>query len=154
MSALKIIPSKSIDELVPSEIRDFISGIEAELLKQPQVDLPVKHFFSKDVYAREMSVAKGVILVGKIHKHQNMNIISKGKVSVLSLDGVQHFEAPYTFVASPGAKRVIFAHEDTVWTTIHGTGEQDLEKIEQEFIAKTYEEVAFIGEGNLKWLGE
>lgn len=32
-------------------------------------------------------------------------------------------------------------HEDTVWTTIHGTNETDIDKIEDMFIAKNYEDV-------------
>jgi uncharacterized protein (UPF0548 family) len=73
-----------------------------------------------------------------------MTVISQGEVSVLSIDGVMRVKAPFTFVASPGVKRVVYAHEDTVWTTIHGTDETDLEKIEEEFIAKSYDEVVEI----------
>jgi hypothetical protein len=62
-------------------------------------------------------------------------------------------QAPFTLVAQPGAKRVILAHTDVVWTTIHGTDETDLEKIENEFIAKTYEEVIPIGDKEKLWLG-
>ena len=106
----------------------------------PQIDIPLKHTFSKNVYAREITIPKGSIIIGKIHKYQNMNIISKGEVSFFSIDGAVRVKAPYTFVASPGVKRVIVAHEETVWTTIHGTSETDLDKLEDEFIAKDYSE--------------
>jgi hypothetical protein len=123
------------------EIKSFISDVEAAMQNGIKIDLPVAHHFSKSVYAREMTVPKGVMLVGKIHKHQNLNILSKGSVTVLSIDGLVKVSAPFTFVGSPGAKRLIYAHEDTVWTTIHGTDEKDIEKIEEQFIAKNYEEV-------------
>jgi hypothetical protein len=32
-------------------------------------------------------------------------------------------------------------HEDTIWTTVHATDETDLEKLEEEIIAKTFEEL-------------
>ncbi len=127
------------------QIRDFIANIQDAIVEAADrtapVEIPIQHYFSKDVYAREMKMPKGTILVGKIHKHQNLSILSAGEVSVLSQDGIERIKAPHTFVASPGAKRVIYAHEDAVWTVIHGTSETDLDKIEDQFIAKDYSEV-------------
>lgn len=123
------------------ELQVMIASLEAELMKLPQVELPIKHHFSKDVYAREMHMHKGMLVVGKIHKHTNLNILSAGEVSVISVDGVFRAKAPFTLVSQPGAKRVIYAHEDVVWTTIHGTAETDLDKIEDQFIAKNYGDV-------------
>ena len=51
----------------------------------------------------------------------------------------------------PGTKRIAYAHEDTVWATVHGTHERDLDKIEAHFIAQSEPEFqAFIAQGNLK----
>lgn len=127
--------------VTPGELREMIANFETECAKLPQMEIPLKHHFSRGVYAREIFIPKGTMIVGKIHKHLNMNILSQGDVSVLSIDGMKRIKASSTFVASPGAKRVIYAHEDSVWTTIHGTDETDLEKLEDEFIAKTYEDV-------------
>lgn len=124
-----------------NEIRDLIREAQAEIEKYPQIEVPIKHHFSKDVYAREMTLPEGALIVGKIHKFENLNILSKGEVSVLSIDGVMRLKAPATFVGSVGAKRVIYAHSEVVWTTIHGTSETDVEKIEEQFIAKSYDEV-------------
>jgi len=122
-------------------LRRYISDLEIEALSRTQIDVPISHHFSKGVYAREMRLAAGSVVVGKIHKHENLCIISQGECSVISKDGVIRVKAPFTFVASAGAKRVILAHSDLVWTVIHGTDETDLEKIEDEFIAKTYDQV-------------
>ena len=139
--------------LTTAEFRDLIALIESTLKAGGgQIELPINHHFSKDVYAREMMIPRGVLLVGKIHKYQNLNIISSGEISVLSVDGVKRVKAPYTFVSDPGAKRVGYAHEDTVWTTIHGTNETDVDKIEELFIAKNYSEVAGITGDELKLL--
>lgn len=123
------------------ELTEQIGTLAKDLSELPQLDIPIVHHFSKSVYAREMQMPKDSIVVGKIHKHQNMCIISKGEVSVLSIDGLVRLKAPCTFVASPGAQRVIYAHEDTVFTVIHGTDETDLEKIEDEFVAKDFSEI-------------
>lgn len=128
-----------------SEVRSFIKDVETVLnAGDEKLDIPVNHHFSKDVYAREMVVPKGTVLVGKIHKYQNLNILSKGEVSILSIDGSIRVKAPYTFVGSPGSKRLFYMHEETVWTTIHGTSEADVEKIEESFIAKNYEDVYLV----------
>lgn len=131
--------------LPKEQIRAMVHQIEKYIEENGEkVDIEVKHYFSKNVYAREMPMKKGEIVVGKIHKYENLNILSKGKVSVLSIDGIKIIEAPYTFVGSPGTKRVIYAHEDSLWTVIHGTPEKDLEKIEIEVIAKDYSEIESI----------
>ena len=127
--------------LPKEDVRQMINEVEVIFKTLPQVDIPVKHYFSPGVYAREISIDKGTILIGKIHKNQTMNVISSGEVSVFSIDGVVRVQAPYTFVSSPGAKRIIYAHENSTWTTFHGTHETDVEKIEEEFIAKDYSEV-------------
>lgn len=137
------------------EIRELIADTERVLLTYPQVEVPIEHHFSKDVYGREMKLEQGTLIVGKIHRFENLNILSEGEVSVLSIDGVKRVKAPHTFVASPGAKRVIFAHTNVTWTTIHGTGERDVDKIEEQFIAKSYEEIEpkIIEAGETKCLG-
>lgn len=117
-------------------------------------DCIVKHYFSpKDekygccTYAREMLIPKGTLIIGKIHRHQHLNIISKGKVVVYTEFGEKHLEAPITFVSEIGLKRSVYALEDTLWTTIHLTefvGEENLGKIEEEVISPDYEEMGLI----------
>lgn len=126
------------------EIRQKILSFEA-LLRQANTqghaepECPLTHHFAPGAYGREIFIPKGSIVVGKIHKHAHLNILSQGSVSVLTEDGPLEFSAPRTWVSSPGTKRVVFAHTDVVWTTVHVTEETDLEKIEDAVIAKTYD---------------
>lgn len=114
--------------------------LEAAMKQFPQVEIPVKHYFSFGVYAREMYVPKGACVVGKLHKYQNLNILSKGVLLVTIDDKVERLEAPYTFVANAGSKRAFYAEEDSVWTVIHGTHEKDIDEIERYFIAQNERE--------------
>jgi hypothetical protein len=150
-SLVSIVDSQEIDK---AGLRGTIAELEAQFKELEQVDIPIKHYFSKDVYAREITIPKGAIVIGKIHKHENLNILSSGEITVVSVDGVKRMKAPCTIVSSPGVKRIAYAHTDTVWTTIHGTSETDLEKIEAEFIAKDYSEVESITEDELQKLKE
>lgn len=103
---------------------------------------PVQHHFAPGAYGREMTLPAGLVVVGKIHKHAHINVISKGRVQVFTeQDGVLELAAPCTFVSSPGTKRVIHALEETVWTTVHVTDKTDLAEIEREVIATDFSEV-------------
>ena len=120
------------------EARARICDLEAALREQPQLDLPPVHIFSKGIYARELFIPKGTILVGKIHRYECLNILSQGEITVLTEIGAKRVKAPYTVVSPPETKRVGYAHEDCVWTTIHATDETDLDKLEDELILKDY----------------
>lgn len=120
--------------------RDKVNIIESELRKFDQLELAVEHYFSLDVYARELYIPKDTILVGKIHKYTNLNIMTKGELSVLVGDKIERVKAPFVVVSEAGTKRIAYAHEDTIWITIHGTSETDLDKIEQHFIAQNEKE--------------
>ncbi|MCB1238213.1 MAG: hypothetical protein KDB30_00875 [Tetrasphaera sp.] len=117
-----------------------IEGFEEHIRQLPAVDLKVVHHFSKGVYARELHIPKGTVLTGHIHKFDNLNIMSQGDLSIVTESGVVRVKAPHTVVSPPGTKRLAYAHEYTIWTTIHGTHETDVSKIEDEFIAHSYED--------------
>ncbi len=129
-----------------------VDAIESAIKKElQQVEIKEVNYFSKGVYAREIFIPKGTVITGKIHKYDNLNIMSAGDMSVLIEDGsVVRVKAPYTVVSPPGTRRVAYAHEDTTWTTIHGTDQKDVDLIESEFIAKTPEEFALFCEEQLK----
>lgn len=137
---------RRVEDVVDGELhgeitRAKIFRFQDEVGKLPQVELPLKHYFAPGAYGREIFIPKGCVCVGKIHKHAHLSIISKGDVTVVTeQEGRIRMKAPYTFVSQPGAKRVVFAHEDTIWTTFHVTNETDLEKIEDDVIARSYEE--------------
>lgn len=134
------------------EIRKKVEAFDEMFKDVPQVEIPVRHYYSKGVYAREITIPKGTVLSGKIHKHANLNIMSKGDMSVLTEDGIVRVQAPFTIVSPPGTKRIAYAHEETVWTTIHGTDETDLEKIEAHFIAQT--EAEYLEFAKMMMLGD
>lgn len=99
------------------------------------IELETVHHFAPGVYARELRIPAGVLLTGKIHRTRHLNIVSKGTIAVWSeVTGPMLVHAPFTFVSEPGTRRVGFALEDTVWTTIHPTEETDLERLEIELI--------------------
>jgi len=113
----------------------------------PSVELETVHHFAPGVYARELRIDAGILLTGKIHRTRHLNIVSKGRIAVWSeATGPMIVEAPAAFVSDPGTRRVGFAYEDTVWTTIHPTDETDLTRLE-ELLIEPRESVQVTGAG-------
>lgn len=122
------------------DVRSKVFAAEVFLKEQPQVQLKTIHHFSKGVYAREIHIPAGVVLTGEIHKFKNLNILSQGRMQVLTESGVEEVEAPFTIISPAGTKRIAYTLTKCVWTTVHGTDETDINKIEQIFIAKSEQE--------------
>lgn len=105
---------------------------------------PLQHDFTDGMYTRTISIPKGMILTGKIHRHDHPNFLMSGKVEVFTEDeGLQTLEAPMVIMSKSGTKRVVYALEDTVWSTVHlnPTNTRDLKVLEENIIAKTYDDL-------------
>lgn len=132
---------EQIQRTAPGSVRNQLYALQASMGGLPEADCPLQHVFAPGAYARTIFLPAGTVIVGKIHKHQHLNILSQGEVRVLTESGgVEALRGPLTMVSPAGTKRAVYALTDVVWTTIHLTNETDLAKIEDETIAKTYEE--------------
>jgi hypothetical protein len=129
----------------PEEMRSKIVALESAMFAMPEHQIQIKttHHFAPGVYMREIFIPKGTTLTGKIHKTEHLNILSQGDLSVWTEDGVKRLTASTVIKSQPGIKRVGFAHEDSVWITVHAnvTEERDTDKIEEMLIAKSFDEV-------------
>ena len=132
-----------LEKIGNAHSREAILGLQAKMgeliaagiAQSVSEDLRLTHHFTdKDdkygcgIYARE---------------RPHLNIVLKGKISVASEKGKHYFEAPCILPCKPGDKRVGYAEEDTSWVSIHMTehlGEDKLEAVEDEVIAKSYED--------------
>ena len=101
----------------------------------------ITHYFAPGCYAREMWMPAGCLITGKIHKTEHICILSQGRVTVASGNDSITYTAPQTIVSKVGAKRAIYAHEDSTWTNIHPTELETPDEVEAEIIAETYEEL-------------
>lgn len=114
-----------------------------------QADLPVSHYFSLGIYAKAVYIPKKTIAVGKYHKYPQLNILLQGRMSVrVSEDEIQTLKAPYIISSPAGTRRIVYAHEDSIWLTILGTDETDVDLIEKQFTAETEEEYLKFCEDN------
>lgn len=104
---------------------------------------PLKHWLAPGIYAREIHLPAGTVVVGKIHRHRHFNIISKGSITCYTEFGLETHIAPASFISEAGTKRVVHTHEDAIWTTIHHnpTNETDVSVLEDMFTALEYAEL-------------
>jgi hypothetical protein len=103
---------------------------------------PLKHSFADGCYVREIFNPAGQILVTKIHKKKHPFFLLKGKMSILTENGIEHLKAPYHGITSPGTKRVIYTHEDCVFVTVHATENTTIKDVEEEVIANDFDDPA------------
>jgi hypothetical protein len=124
---------------VTADFRRSILDLEDEIRKLPQIEPKLEHFFARGVYARALHIPKGYVLTGKIHKYSQINVLLKGKMAIASVEGTKDMNAGDIIESGPGVKRAGYAYEDSVWLTIHGTHERDLERLEEELISPSFE---------------
>lgn len=132
---MSVVVQNTSHTYLQKKIRNDILYLEAMISKLPGAvfgdnDLfPVKHTFAGYIYTREMFIPKGGLLTGRIWFDEFPVILSKGEIIVISEStGVKTMKAPFSFVSMPGDKRVIFAKEDSVFTTIHHNPERITDK--------------------------
>lgn len=131
-----------------SQHRKKMENLEAAIitLDMPGPDLEVEHYFAHGTYTRVLHIPAGTIITGKIHRYSCVNIVSQGKIAVITDEGEFEIEAPHIFVSGPGVKKAGVALEDTIWINVHPwEGEEDLKMIEQTLIAPNYEALECLG---------
>jgi hypothetical protein len=145
----------------PLVLRQYILDVEQAMLRSAKAGIdgfmagdamPVSHDFADGVYLRELIIHKGTVLVGKIHKHEHFNFVMQGDISIVDERGLKRYHAPCIIKSPAGAKRLGYAHEDTIWINIHPTNERDIERIEQQVTAASYAEIGMEGAA-IKQLG-
>jgi hypothetical protein len=142
-----LVIEKEINVLPSKDVRGKILDIEAKIASMPsstlgdRLDCPLKHIFVDGAYVREIFMPKGLLIISKIHKITHPYFVLKGECSVLTEEGIVRIKAPFSGVTKSGTKRILYIHEDCTWTTVHVTKETDIEKIEEEIIAKTFNDL-------------
>lgn len=96
--------------------------------------LPLTHTFSDGVYAREVFMPKGMVVVGHIHNTTHLNIVSSGKAFLYINGEISEVTAPYTFESKAGCRKILFIIEDMFWTTIHKTDETNIKILENTLV--------------------
>ena len=119
-----------------------VAGTEDDPIVTDSELVPIEHFFMDGVYVRKMTMKAGVAVVGAIHKHLHMCFLLTGKITVINEEETIDHIAPCFIVSTPGTKRVLYAHEDSIWFNTHKNPNniEDVKELEREIVAISYEE--------------
>lgn len=125
------------------KLSDFKSAL-AESIQSgeiPQVEPPVEHYHTPDLYGRRIFVPAGTGGLTKVHKSEHITIALKGTCTVVDERGVKtEVVAPAVFITKPGTWRAVYAHDDVEWVTVHACKETDIQKIEAQLVCDELEE--------------
>ena len=96
--------------------REKAERLERAMLALPQAECPVRHYFAPGLYAREMTIPKGVTVTGAVHKTEHLIIVSMGRLRISTKGGWRDVAAGETLTCQPGMKNAVYALEDSRWT--------------------------------------
>lgn len=117
-----------------------LDALDEALRAGPAVELPLRHLFTPGLYTREIFIPAGTLATTRIHLREHPFTLLKGEVSVWTLEtGWTRVRAPHLGITPPGTRRLLLAHEDSVWVTFHATDKTDPDEIAREV---TYSEGA------------
>ena len=105
-------------------------------------DVPIKHSFADQIYVRQMNMKADQVIVGAIHNHQHVWFLLTGHVSINNNGEVIDYVAPCYTTSEPGSKRVIYAHEDSIFVNVHKNplNVKDIKELEEEIVSMNIEE--------------
>lgn len=109
--------------------------IEARLLQLPQADFSLVNRFADGLYARQVTMCAGTLVSSKIHLKEHLAFVMAGDISVWTDQDYQRIQAPQVIVTQPGTKRILLAHADTVWITVHACNAKTVEEAEAELVS-------------------
>ena len=101
-----------------------------------------KHIFADGIYVRQMTIEKGEIIIGAIHKHLHVWFLLSGNITVLTEDKLEEYKAPCTVLSTPGIKRIIYGNEESIFTNVHKnpSNTENIKELEKQIVALNYKE--------------
>ena len=118
------IQKEAEDAARPQEVKSAESAmdralrLERAMLSMPQVDCPIRHHFAPGIYAREISIPAGTVVVGVVHKTDNLIIVSMGRLRIVTDEGTEEVCAGDTITCKAGTKNAVLALENSRWTNL------------------------------------
>jgi quercetin dioxygenase-like cupin family protein len=136
--------NKEIEDLqnliVSNKDKEGFYGDGLSIVDIPEI--PIKNSFADQIYIRQMTMKADQLVVGAIHNHQHVWFLLTGHVSINNNGEVIDYIAPCYTVSEPGAKRVIYAHEDSVFVNVHKNplNVKDIKQLEKEIVSINVDE--------------
>lgn len=109
-----------------------VRALEAQAIKQPQVDIETMHLIHAGMYQRTIKIPAGVMLTGALIKVSTSLIVS-GDCFVFIGDETIRLTGYHILPASAGRKQAFVAVSDTFLTMSFATDATSVEQAEKQF---------------------
>ena len=128
------------DFLVQNNDLEGIHGDGKSIAVVP--DIPITNYFADGIYLRQMEMPADTVVVGAIHNHLHAWFLLTGRVLINNNGEIIEHIAPCFTISKPGAKRLIYALEDSIFVNVHKnpSNTQDLKELEKEIVSMTMDE--------------
>lgn len=113
-----------------------IDELTRTVLKLPQADCPVAHYFGPGTYIRQVTFPAGIFAIGHKQRFEQMNIFVQGRVAMIQPDGTtKEMVAPMIFMGPPGQKMGVIL-ETVTWLNVYPNpdDERDIDILEERFL--------------------
>lgn len=131
-----------------ANFRQSVMALQREHLQLPQAECPLVHTVIEGTYLRQVTIPADTIVIGKIHRHETLNILVKGEITVVTEASKKRLAAPCMFMSPPGTKKAAITHSEVIWVNACPTELTDLAAIEQEMVCDEYDDDGFLGHVN------
>lgn len=106
-----------------------------------EIEPPLDHYFAKGLYGRRIYCPAGTTVITKTHMSHHISVALRGKCTVFDDHGNKsEVSAPGVWVTEPGTVRAIYCHDEVEWLTAHATDKDNVDDVEEEIFADTYQE--------------
>jgi len=119
---------------ISSPSRKQIEDFQRAASMLPQAEFETKHYFSDGMYCREVMQPKDSVVIGKVHIKPHLFMLLSGEMTIVGNGYRERVKAPYVLAADGDDKRALYAHEDSVYVTVHKTDKTNLDELEKELI--------------------
>lgn len=143
LEAIHLETIASVCSTSRTERRAKLEELARRMLALPgeTLDLPVKHYFHGFTYMRELFIPAGVMLVGRIHLFDHLEILVSGDITLSTdADAPQRLTGYTVRNGYAGKQRAIYAHEDSIFMTVHSAEEQEPEAMYDYLTCGSYAE--------------
>lgn len=97
------------------------------------------HFVGQDsdkgIYAKELFIPAGYVLLGHEHTYDHLSILASGAIALTVGNGTRYVSGPCALTIKAGEKHQVRAITDAVWFCIHPTGETDPTRVDDAILA-------------------
>ena len=121
-------------------LAQLVAQHPASMATEEIEDMYLEHFFAPGLYGRRMFIPAGMLLIGKIHRHSHLNVMTFGSLEIVSTFGHDIKVGPDMWQSEAGIQRNVLGLTDAQIITMHANPQdtRDLAELEAFLIAPDY----------------